>query len=154
MGRLTAAGSAMVLAVSLFTLPVVGTGTASAAPLPESTSRPSLAASRDALPSTVLRIRSIDWVNRTGVVRVTARVKCTGNGSFRWETALEQKRARDRGSVNVHCNGEGFRSTIELDAHRGRFHPGSADFMRGSITCGGDVCIGFATLRHIRISPR
>ncbi|HEX5016900.1 MAG TPA: hypothetical protein VFX15_04880 [Actinomycetes bacterium] len=154
MGRLTAASSAMALAASLLTLPVVGAGTASAAPLPESTSRPSLAASRDALPSTVLKIRSIDWVNRTGVVRVTARVKCTGQGSFRWETALQQKRARDRGSANVRCNGEHSQSTIVLDAHRGRFHPGPAEFMRGSITCGDDVCIGFATLRHIRISPR
>jgi hypothetical protein len=106
------------------------------------------------LPKTVLKIRSIDWQPRSGAVVVKARVKCTGKGSNSWQVSLAQKHGRDRGSAKVPCNGEGFRSSIVLEAHKGRFHPGSAIFAHGSITCGRDACIGFQVARTIRISPR
>ena len=113
-----------------------------------------LPASAARLPDTVMKVKSIDWQNRTGNVEVTARVKCTGKGTFSWQASLTQKRSRDRGSARVPCNGDGFRSTIVLDARHGRFHPGKALFGKGSITCGGDVCIGFQTIEPTRISPR
>jgi hypothetical protein len=106
------------------------------------------------LPKTVLKIRSIEWHHRTGTVAVSARVKCTGRGTFSWQASLEQHHARDKGSAKVPCDGDGFRSTIELKAHQGRFHPGPATFGHGSVTTGGDVGIGFFVVRQIRISPR
>jgi hypothetical protein len=106
------------------------------------------------LPKTVLKIRSIDWQQRTGSVEVSARVKCTGRGTFSWQVSLEQKKARDKGSARVPCDGDGFRSTIVLDAKRGRFHPGSAEFGHGSVTTGQHSGIGFFIVEHIRISAR
>ena len=113
-----------------------------------------LPASAAPLPETVLKVKSIDWQPRTGDVEVTARVKCTGKGSYSWQASLEQKRSRDRGSAKVPCDGDGFNSTIVLNARQGRFHPGAALFGKGSVTCGGDVCIGFQTIQPTRISPR
>jgi hypothetical protein len=114
---------------------------------------PALPASAAPLPETVLKIRSIDWQPRSGDVEVAARVKCTGKGTFRWEVGLEQNRVKDRGSANVPCDGDGYRSTIVLDPRTGRFHPGAAQLMRGAIICGSDACIGFQVLEQTRISP-
>ena len=110
-------------------------------------------ASAAPLPRTVLKVKSIDWQPRTGVVEVTARVKCTGQGRHSWQVSLEQNRARDRGSAKVPCDGDAFLSTIVLQAKHGRFHPGSAVFAKGSITCGSDACIGYQVATPIRISP-
>jgi hypothetical protein len=115
---------------------------------------PALPAAAAPLPKTVLKIKSLDWQPRSGDVDVTARVKCTGKGTFRWDVGLEQKRAKDRGSANVPCDGDGYLSTIVLDPRDGRFHPGAALFTHGSITCGSDACIGFQVLERIRITPR
>lgn len=106
------------------------------------------------LPKTVLKVKSLDWQPRSGNVEVTARVKCTGKGTFRWDVGLEQKRTKARGSARVPCDGDGFLSTIELDPRNGRFHPGDALFTHGSITCGSDACIGFQVLKQTRITPR
>jgi hypothetical protein len=117
---------------------------------------PALPASAAAasLPKTKLNVKSVDWHNRTGTVAVTARVKCKGKGTYSWQVSLTQHHARDRGSAKVPCDGDGFASTIVLDAKKGRFHPGPADFAHGSITCGEDACIGFLVGEKIRISPR
>jgi hypothetical protein len=112
-----------------------------------------LPASAAPLPETVLKMKSIDWQPRTGDVEVTSRVKCIGKGTFSWQVSLQQKKARDRGSAQVPCDGDGFLSTIVLNAKQARFHPGPADFSRGSITCGADTCIGFQILQPIRIRP-
>lgn len=114
---------------------------------------PALPAAAAPLPKTVLKIKSIDWQPRSGSVEVTARVKCTGKGTFRWDVGLEQKRAKARGSAKVPCDGDGFLSTIVLDPRAGRFHPGAALFTRGAIICGSDACIGFQILERTRISP-
>ena len=114
---------------------------------------PALPAAAAPLPKTVLKIKSIDWQPRSGDVEVTARVKCTGKGTFRWDVGLEQKHAKDRGSANVPCDGDGFLSTIVLDPRTGRFHPGAALFMHGAIICGSDACIGFQVIKQTRISP-
>jgi hypothetical protein len=115
---------------------------------------PALPAAAAPLPKTVLKIKAIDWQPRSGDVEVSARVKCTGKGTFRWDVGLKQKRAKASGSAKVPCDGDGFRSTIVLDPRSGRFHPGEALFTRGSITCGSDACIGFQVLEKIRITPR
>lgn len=104
------------------------------------------------LPETVLRVKTIDWQPRTGNVEVTARVKCTGKGSFQWGVALEQ-RVRARASSNVACDGRGSRSTLVLDPRNGRFHPGEAVMTTEQIIIGKDVGIGAATLERIRITP-
>ncbi|MEO8106949.1 MAG: hypothetical protein ABI720_06480, partial [Actinomycetes bacterium] len=115
---------------------------------------PSLPASAAAapLPETVLKVKTIDWQPRTGNVEVTARVKCTGKGSFQWGVALEQ-RVRARNSSNVPCDGDGYRSTLVLDPRNGRFHPGPAVMTTEQIILGEDVGIGSALLERIRISP-
>lgn len=115
---------------------------------------PSLPASAAtaSLPETVLRVKSIDWQPRTGNVEVTARVKCTGKGSFQWGVALEQ-RVRARNASDVPCDGDGYRSTLVLDPRNGRFHPGAAVMTTEQIIIGRDSGIGTATLERIRISP-
>lgn len=110
------------------------------------------AAATAPLPETVLRIKTIDWQPRTGNVEVTARVKCTGKGSFRWGVTLEQ-RVRARNSSNVPCDGDGYLSTLVLDPRNGRFHPGAAEMTTEQIVIGKDFGIGSATLQRIRISP-
>ena len=106
------------------------------------------------LPKTKFDVTSIQWHHRTGTVAVTADVKCAGEGTFSWQTSLQQRHARARGSANVPCDGDRFLSTIILDAKQGRFHPGSAEFSKGTVTCATDVCIGLGIGRLIRISPR
>ena len=109
-------------------------------------------ASAAPLPETVLKVKSIDWQPRTGNVEVTARVKCTGKGSFQWGVAIEQ-RVRARSAANVPCDGDGFLSTLELDPRKGRFHPGAAEMTTEQIVIGTDFGIGTATLERIRIGP-
>ncbi len=48
------------------------------------------------LPETVLKMKSIDWQPRSGNVAVTAKVKCTGEGTFRWAAAVAQGSVRAR----------------------------------------------------------
>ena len=153
MRRQTAAAAcAVALAASMLML---SPATANAATSKTTISKSDSAARTSAsLPKTVLKIRSIEWQNRSGMVEVSARVKCTGRGTFSWQVSLAQKKARDKGSANVPCDGDGFRSTIVLDAKRGRFHPGAAEFGHGSVTTGPDSGIGFFVLEHNRISPR
>ena len=114
---------------------------------------PPAAAAAAPLPTTKLRVTSIDWIPRTGNVEVTARVKCTGKGRFTWEVRIDQ-RVRARASARVPCDGDAFRQTLVLDPRKGRFHPGRAGFMLGQIVENGQVGIGTATYREIRISPR
>ena len=104
------------------------------------------------LPETVLKLKTIDWQPRTGNVEVTARVKCTGKGSFQWGVVIEQ-RVRARNASKVPCDGDGYRSTLELDPRNGRFHPGAAELTIEQIIIGKDFGIGSATLERIRISP-
>jgi hypothetical protein len=105
------------------------------------------------LPETVLHLKSIDWQPRTGNVEVTARVKCTGDGIFRWGVSLDQ-RVRAHASTRVPCDGDGFLSTLVLDPRNGRFHPGTAGFGLEQIVMNDDAGIGSATYRTIRISAR
>jgi hypothetical protein len=146
MRRLTAT-AACVLALTASMI-MASAGTADAA-TPTTSARTSAS-----LPKTVLKLRSIEWQRRSGAVEVSARVKCTGRGTFSWQVSLEQKKSRDKGSAKVPCDGDGFLSTIVLAAKHGRFHPGSAEFGYGSVTTGPDSGIGFFVLEHIRISPR
>ena len=152
MGRVTAsAACALALAASMV---MFSAGTADAAESSKAVGHARSAKASASLPKTVLKIRSLDWQPRTGSVAITARVKCTGKGSFSWQVSLQQKKARDKGSAKVPCDGDDFRSTIMLDAHKARFHPGAAEFGHGSITSGGDVGVGFFIVEQIRISPR
>lgn len=116
------------------------------------TSTPAFAATAP-LPETVLRLKSIDWQPRTGNVEVTARVKCTGKGIFRWDVTIDQ-RVSAHASTRVPCDGDGFLSTLVLDPRNGRFHPGEAGFTLGQIVMNDDAGIGSATYRTIRIRPR
>ena len=109
-------------------------------------------ASTAPLPKTVLQVKAIEWVPRTGNVEVTARVKCTGSGTFWWGATIEQ-RVRARNGSNVACDGDGYLSTLVLDPRKGRFHPGASDFTLEEIVTGQDSGIGSATLEKIRISP-
>jgi hypothetical protein len=104
------------------------------------------------LPDVKFHLKGLSWSPHTGNVMVTARVKCTGHGSFRWEVGLQQK-VRARASANVPCDGDGFLASIELHSRNGRFHPGSADLTRGIIICGKDVCIGTESIEKTRIPP-
>ena len=148
MGRLTAgAAGALALTASMLMLSAVPANATAADPT-------SAARTSASLPKTVLKLRSIEWKPRTGSVAVTARVKCTGRGTFSWQVSLDQHKAHDKGSANVPCDGDGFRSTIILDAKQGRFHPGKAEFGHGSVTTGPDSGIGFFVVEQTRISPR
>lgn len=126
--------SAMVAALALPTLPAA----AATAPLPE----------------TVLTMKSIDWQPKTGNVAVTARVKCTGDGTFRWAAAVAQGDTKARNSSNVPCDDDGYLSTLILDPRGGRFHPGAAQFTLEQYVENDHVGIGTATLTFIRITPR
>lgn len=106
------------------------------------------------LPETVLKVKSIDWQARTGNVEVTARVKCTGDGTFRWAAALEQGDIHARNSSQVPCDDDGYRSTLVLDPRGGRFHPGVAEFTLEQIVMNDQAGIGSASIEFIRISPR
>ena len=106
------------------------------------------------LPETVLKVKSIDWQPRTGDVSVTARVKCTGDGRFRWAAALAQKDLRARNSSNVPCDGDGYLSTLVLDPRGGRFHPGAAQFTLEQYIENDHVGIGAAELTFIRVTAR
>lgn len=112
------------------------------------------AASTAPLPETVLRVKSVDWVPRTGAVTVTARVKCTGQGSFRWQAGLDQGSTRARNSSNVPCDGDGYLSTLVLDPRSGRFHPGRAELSTGGLVTGDGVGAGWLTVEQIRLSAR
>jgi hypothetical protein len=112
------------------------------------------AASTAPLPETVLRVKSVDWQPRTGAVAVTARVKCTGEGSFRWQAQLDQGNVRARNSSNVPCDGDGYLSTLVLDPKQGRFHPGSAELGIGGLVTGDGVGAGWLTVEQLRLSPR
>jgi hypothetical protein len=111
-------------------------------------------ASTAPLPETVLRVKSVDWQPRTGAVAVTARVKCTGEGSFRWQARLDQGSVRARNSSNVPCDGDGYLSTLVLDPKQGRFHPGRAELGIGGLVTGDGVGAGWLTVEQIRLSPR
>ncbi|MFL6287508.1 MAG: hypothetical protein ACJ73L_03865 [Actinomycetes bacterium] len=152
MGRLTASAAfALALAASMV---MFAAGAADGAEPAKAAGQTGSARTSASLPKTVLKIRSLEWQPRSGSVAVTARVKCTGRGTFRWQVSLQQKKARDKGSATVPCDGDGFRSTIILNAHQTRFHPGNAEFGHGSITTGGDVGVGFFIVEQVRISPR
>jgi hypothetical protein len=112
------------------------------------------AASTAPLPETVLRVKSVEWQARTGAVAVTARVKCTGEGSFRWQAQLDQRDVRARNSSNVPCDGDGYLSTLVLDPRSGRFHPGRAELATGGIVTGNGVGIGWLTVEEIRLTAR
>src|SRR6185436_16429821 len=104
MGRLTAsAACALALTASMV---MFSAGTADAASPAKPAGSAKAAKTSASLPKTVLKIRSLDWQPRSGSVAVTARVKCTGRGSFSWQVSLEQKKARDKGSANVPCDGD------------------------------------------------
>lgn len=132
--RRTALLSAIVAALALPVMPA----TAATAPLPE----------------TVLNVKSIDWQAKTGNLAVTARVKCTGDGTFRWSAVIEQGDVRARNSSNVPCDDDGYFSTLILDPRNERFHPGAAQFTLEQYVENDQVGIGTATLSSIRISPR
>jgi|1185.fasta_scaffold462406_2 hypothetical protein len=104
------------------------------------------------LPDVKFHLKTLSWDPHTGNVMVTARVRCTGKGSFRWEVGIQQK-VRARASANVPCDGDGFLASIELHSRNGRFHPGAADLTRGIIICGQDVCIGTESIEKTRIPP-
>jgi hypothetical protein len=126
--------SAMVAALALPALPAA----AATAPLPE----------------TVLKMKSIDWQPKTGNLAVTARVKCTGDGTFRWAAAVAQGDMRARNSSSVPCDDDGYLSTLILDPRGGRFHPGAAQFTLEQYVENDQAGIGTATLTFIRITPR
>jgi hypothetical protein len=111
-------------------------------------------ASTAPLPETVLRVKSVEWQPRTGSVAVTARVKCTGDGTFRWQAGLDQRDTRARSSSNVPCDGDGYLSTLVLDPRSGRFHPGRAELAIGGIVTGDGVGAGWLTVEEIRLSAR
>jgi hypothetical protein len=106
------------------------------------------------LPETVLHVRSIDWQAKTGYVAITARVKCTGDGTFRWAAALAQGDVHARNTSNVPCDDDGYLSTLWLEPRNGRFHPGAAQFTLEEYVENDQVGVGTATLRTIRISAR
>lgn len=112
------------------------------------------AAATAPLPETVLNVKSIDWQAKTGNLAVTARVKCTGDGTFRWSAALEQRNARARNASNVPCDGDGYLSTLMLDPRDGRFHPGRAALSTGGIVTGDGVGAGWLDIQEIRLAPR
>ncbi|MCZ3387940.1 MAG: hypothetical protein LH645_02185 [Actinomycetia bacterium] len=112
------------------------------------------AAATAPLPETVLNVKSIDWQAKTGNLAVTARVKCTGDGTFRWAAAVEQGDVRARNSSNVPCDDDGYFSTLILDPRNERFHPGEAQFTLEQYVENDVSGIGTATLSSIRISPR
>jgi len=106
------------------------------------------------LPETVLKVKSIEWQPRTGNVAVTARVKCSGEGTFRWAATVDQRDAQARNSSNVPCDDDGYLSTLILDPRDGRFHPGAAQFTLEQYIENDHAGIGSATLKFIRITPR
>lgn len=112
------------------------------------------AASTAPLPETVLHIKSIDWQPKTGNVAITARVKCTGVGTFQWAAAVAQGNLRVRNSTSVPCDGDGYRSTLILNPRNGRFHPGDAELTVQQIVMGGSSGIGTATTEALRISTQ
>ncbi len=112
------------------------------------------AAATAPLPETVLKMKSIDWQPKSGNVAVTARVKCTGDGTFRWAAAVAQGDMRARNSSNVPCDDDGYLSTLILDPRSGRFHPGAAQFTLEQYVENDQAGIGTATLTFIRITPR
>ena len=106
------------------------------------------------LPETVLNVKTITWHAKTGYVAVTARVKCTGDGTFRWAAALDQGGVHARNASNVPCDDDGYLSTLWLEPKNGRFHPGAAQFTLEEYVENDEAGIGTATLTDIRISPR
>lgn len=112
------------------------------------------AAATAPLPETKLKVKSIDWQPRSGNVEVTARVKCTGEGTFRWDVRLEQGRTKDQGSANVPCDGDGFFSTILLEPRTGRFHPGIAALSTGGTVIGDGMGAAWVTVQGIRLDAR
>ncbi len=135
--RRTALLSAIVAALALPVLPALPAAAATA-PLPE----------------TVLNVKSIDWQAKSGNLAVTARVKCTGNGTFRWSATVEQGDLRAWNTSNVPCDDDGYFSTLILNPRNERFHPGAALFTLEQYVENDQVGIGTATLSSIRISPR
>jgi hypothetical protein len=105
------------------------------------------------LPDTKLRLQSVVLVPRTGAVEVTARTRCEGVGSMRWEAAVTQSDRRDRESSKVPCDGVTRTQTLVLRPKSGRFHAGQALFALGDIICGKDVCIGALSARYVRLMP-
>ncbi len=85
---------------------------------------------------------------------ITARVKCTGDGTFRWAAALAQGDVHARNGSNVPCDDDGYLSTLILDPRGGRFHPGAAQFTLEQYVENDHAGIGTATLKFIRITPR
>lgn len=106
------------------------------------------------LPETVLRLKSIHWQHQSGSIEVTARVKCTGDGTFEWGSTIDQGDSRARNSSNVPCDGDGYLSTLVLDPKRGRFHPGKAEFTLEHTVMNDQMGISSATLEMIRISAK
>ena len=111
------------------------------------------AASASGLPDTRLRIQSVVLEPSSGTVTVTARTKCSGEGTMSWETSLRQGVRHDRARQNVPCDGVARTQTLILESRTGRFHAGRAIFMLGDIICGTDICIGGASAGPIRLLP-
>lgn len=110
-------------------------------------------ASASDLPDTRFRVQSVVLDPSSGTVTVTARTKCTGEGTMRWETSLRQGGSHDRASQDVPCDGVARTQALILESRTGRFHAGQATFMIGDIICGTNICIGSATGSPIRLLP-
>jgi hypothetical protein len=82
-----------------------------------------------------------EWIPRSGVVKVTAMVRCRKverNAHWGFELTQGKTTAQDRNSVR--CDGEQSRSTLVLNPGKGRFHPGRAVAWQSAGACESDVC--------------
>lgn len=102
-----------------------------------------------------LKIRSLDWVPRTGNVVVTARAECPRRvWSAYWQVELEQGRTTARSREDVRCDGDPHVVRLTLDPKVGRFHPGPATLHLLTMECVSDVCMGLIyPERDVRIPP-
>ncbi len=105
------------------------------------------------LPDTRFHIQSVVLDPGSATVTVTARTRCSGEGTMSWDTSLQQGDHRDRASRDVPCDGVARTQALILQPRTGRFHAGRANFVSGDVVCGTNVCIGSATGRPIRLLP-
>jgi hypothetical protein len=101
---------------------------------------PMTSASATFLGPTLSKVR-YEWMPRTGVVKVTAKVRCRKverNAHWGFELTQGKTTAQDRNTVR--CDGELRRSTLVLDPRKGRFHPGRAVAWQSAGACESDFC--------------
>lgn len=100
-----------------------------------------------------LKVRSYEWVPRTGNVVVHARAECPPRmRGTSWSISLEQKKNQDQSRDRFTCTGAPQRVSLVLDPRNGRFHPGAATSHLETMACQSDFCFGLAyAAKDIRI---